>query len=154
MAEIIKVRYTHEAVIDTIVARPMISQNELAAAFGFTPTWMSIIVNSDAFKEKLALRKTELVDPIIQASLNDRLNALASRSAEVLLDKLNAAPDEATALRALDITAKALGYGAKDNSKPSVVNYIAVVPQRSNDSRSWADTYGRTIDSVGDAING
>lgn len=154
MQEIAKVRYTHDAVIDMIIANPSVSQEELAIAFGFTASWMSIIVNSDAFKEKLALRKSELVDPIIRATLTDRLNALANKSAEVLLEKLNAAPDEQTALKALDITAKALGYGAKDNSKPSVVNYIAVVPQRSNDSRQWADTYGHPNDSVGDAING
>lgn len=84
-----RVRYTHDALVDTLIARPEISQGELAAMFGFTQAWISILVNSDAFKKRLAERKAVLVDPMISATVNDRLLAVTNRSLEVLAEKLS-----------------------------------------------------------------
>ena len=69
---IARVRYTHEACVDMILANPAVSQNDLAAHFGYSAGWMSIVVNSNAFQEKLAERKGELIDPVIKASLEER----------------------------------------------------------------------------------
>ena len=52
----------------------------MAKAFGFTPAWVSIVVNSDAFQTRLAARKDELVDPTLRLTLNERFNALVVRS--------------------------------------------------------------------------
>jgi hypothetical protein len=89
MPEIASVRYTHDGIIDEIIAFPAISQGELASRFGYTQSWMSIIINSDAFQERLAERKGELVDPKIRASVSDRLDALARRSLDKLLERLD-----------------------------------------------------------------
>ena len=89
MPEIAKTRYTHEAIIDVIISNPGVSQNDLAREFGFTPGWMSIIINSDAFQERLTERKAELSDPVIRASIEDRLDALAKRSLDKLLDRID-----------------------------------------------------------------
>jgi len=109
-----KVRYTHDAMIDMIVENPWVSQNELAVRFGYTPAWVSVVMASDVFKEKLALRRTELVDPAIQATLKERFEAVVARSLSVLQEKLAApssvVPDQ-LALRAAELGAKALGLG-------------------------------------------
>ena len=106
-------RYTHDAVIDAIIENPSISQNNLAAIFGYTPGWISQVMSSDAFKNKLELRKEELVDPQIRLSLNERFNALVGRSLDVLQEKLMMPnPDPELALRAAALGAKALGLGA------------------------------------------
>ena len=86
---IAKVRYTHDAMIDLVIENPWISQNEIGARFGYTATWVSLIFSSDAFQERLTARKTELVDPTLRASIEERLRAVASRSLDVLLEKLN-----------------------------------------------------------------
>src|SRR2546421_725388 len=52
-------RYTHEAMVDMLIAEPWISQNELAARFGFSPSWISTVICSDAFQAKLAERRGE-----------------------------------------------------------------------------------------------
>ena len=78
MPEIARVRYTHDAVIDEILVNPSISQNELAKIFGFSAGWMSIVINSDSFQERLAERKAMLTDPKIIASINERLDAIAA----------------------------------------------------------------------------
>jgi hypothetical protein len=41
--EIQKVRYTHDAMIDLIIADPSIHQNHLAKIFGYTASFVSII---------------------------------------------------------------------------------------------------------------
>lgn len=144
MAEIQRVRYTHDAMIDMIIAQPEIHQNELALAFGFTPTWISIVVNSDAFQQRLAERKGELVDPILQATVNDRLNGLAAKSIEKLLERVQmGAIENKDLVQAVAISTKALGYGAKVDTQINNTQYVAFLPARSANSEEWAATYGR-----------
>ena len=109
---IAKVRYTHDAVIDYIIQSPSVSQNELAALFGYTPGWVSQVMGSDAFRARLEQRKEELVDPQIRLTLNEKFNALVSRSLDVLQEKLMGnSVDPEIALRAAALGAKALGLG-------------------------------------------
>ena len=54
-----RVKYSHDAMIDLIIASPGIQQNTLAIHFGYTVGWISTIMQSDAFQAKLAARKDE-----------------------------------------------------------------------------------------------
>lgn len=140
--EIQKVRYTHDAMIDLIIANPSISQNSIAEVFGYTAAWISIVVNSDAFRERLAERKGELVDPSIVASLEDKFKGLADRSLNVLLAKLEH-PEIVgadVALKALDITARALNYGAKSTIGVQN-NYVALLPPKAGSVEDWQRNY-------------
>ena len=119
-----KIRYTHDAMVDLIVANPRITQGELAAQFGYTQAWVSLVMSSDAFRERLAARREELVDPAIRASLEERFRAVVTRSLEVLQEKLSApvsaVPDN-LALRAAELGAKALGLGGNAPAPQVVV---------------------------------
>ncbi len=112
--QITKVRYTHDAMIDLLVANPRVTQNELAAHFGYTPAWVSTVMATDLFKERLLHRRTELVDPEIAASVNERFHAVVTKSLQVLQQKLsqpiNQIPDN-LALRAAELGAKGIGAG-------------------------------------------
>jgi DNA-binding MarR family transcriptional regulator len=120
-AAIKRFNYSHDAMIDEILRNPSVTQNELAAAFGYTPSWVSLVISSDAFQERLTQRKSELVDPSIQASIEERFKALTRRSLEVLQEKLQqpatAIPDQ-LALRAAELGAKALALGGNAPSAP------------------------------------
>ena len=147
MPEIAKVRYTHDAVIDEILANPSVSQGELSARFGFTQAWMSIIINSDAFKERLAERKGELVDPKIAASIAERLDAVARRSLDKLLEKL----DSPLNLKPLELVAMAkLGVGdIALHRTPAVQNnlYVVHMPPPATSASKWlADRSGDVTD--------
>ena len=113
---IARVKYSHDAMIDLLIANPAISQNEIAANFGYTVPWVSRIMNSDAFQARLALRKEELLDPVIVASIEEKFRALASKSLDVVLDKLSVTNSAELGLKALEISAKALGYGARQQN--------------------------------------
>lgn len=139
MPEIAKVRYTHDAVIDEILMNPSISQNDLAKHFGYTPGWMSIVINSDAFQERLAERKGELTDPKVRASINERLDALAKRSLEKLLDRLD---NPGAQIKTLELVAIAkLGVGDKNTrpAGPQTQNnlYVVSLPSPAQDAKSW-----------------
>jgi hypothetical protein len=112
--QITKVRYTHDAMIDLLVANPRVSQNELAAHFGYTPAWVSTVMATDLFKERLEHRRTELVDPEVKASVNERFHAVVTKSLQVLQAKLSKPIDQIPdnlALRAAELGAKGIGAG-------------------------------------------
>ena len=109
-----KVGYSHDKLIDLIVANPRIKQDDLAALMGYTPGWVSRVVNSDSFKLRMAQRRAQLVDPLIIASLEDRFKALAMRGLEVMQEKLDQPADVVAfrdAAQAVELGAKGLAVG-------------------------------------------
>ena len=119
-----KLKYTHEAVIDMILAEPGISQKKLAAIFGYTQGWLSTVMGSDAFKAKLAERREEMIDPALLVTIEERFRGVVvEKSLEVLQEKLCQpalqVPDQLV-LRAAELGAKALGLGG-NQAAPVVV---------------------------------
>lgn len=116
-----RISYTHDAMIDLIIANPIISQNQLAAHFGYTAPWVSRIIASDSFQARLAERKNEVVDPTIKATIEEGFKALVVRSMEILQEKLNkpaaSIPDNLV-LRSLELGSRAAGYGAREPGTP------------------------------------
>lgn len=141
-------RYSHEDCADRLLMSPGIKQNELAELYGVTTAWISIVINSDAFKAHLASRKAELVDPALMASLNERYGALAARSVEVLLEKMNQPIEKISdklALEAAALGAKATGLGeVKSPIGASAVDHLAALAHRLVDLNRPA---GTTIDA-------
>lgn len=114
--QIARVRYTHEAMIDLLIENPAISQNELALRFGYSASWISTIMASDAFQARLAERREAIVDPALRANVKTQLEGLTLRSMEILRAKLAGPPEtvsDQTALRTLEVSARAAGYGAR-----------------------------------------
>lgn len=95
-----KLTYTHEAMIDLILAEPTVSYKELAEIFGYSEGWISRIAASDSFQARLAQRKQALTDPLITRSLNERLRGVTTRAIDVIQDKLS--QEEVSASYALD----------------------------------------------------
>jgi hypothetical protein len=125
-----KLRYTHEALADVLLTNPATTHKELAVMFDRTPVWVGYVINSDAFQVFLEKRREETCDPIVTFAIEERMRALANNSMDVLMEKLAVKPDAQLALKALEITTKALGYGARTQVE---VNTNAAV--QLNDSR-------------------
>ncbi len=130
-----KIRYTHEAMADLILENPWISQNQLAAHFGYSPAWISTVITSDGFQAFLAARKAELVDPELRLTLEERFRALTTQSLKVLQEKLARPADQVSdqlVLRAAELGAKSLGIGAHapPPSPPNPAEYLPAVAER------------------------
>lgn len=107
-----RISYTHDAVIDFILAHPEATQNQIAATFGYTPSWMSIIINSDAFQARLRERRGEIVDPALLATVNDRFKGVLAKSLEKLADLLETpSPPPNVILKAVELGARGLDVG-------------------------------------------
>ena len=146
---IARVKYTHDAMIDLMIANPAVSQNQIAAHFGYSVPWVSRVMNSDAFLARLAVRKSDLVDPAIAFSIEEKFKALADKSLDVVLEKLTVTGSAELGLKALEITAKALGYGARQQNLNVQQNFVVALPGKAESAESWAAAHGavsRVID--------
>ena len=137
-----KVSYTHDAMIDLMLVRPTITGIELAEYFGYTQPWISVIRTSDAFRARYAERKGELVDPVIVATVDERLRAVADASLERVLERLTSPikPSDDFVLQSAKLSTSALGYGAKPTAGATQTNLAVIiqVPQKSATSADWS----------------
>lgn len=117
-----KPSYTHEALADLILANPAISQNELAAHFGYTPGWISQIICSDSFQVFLHTRKEQIVDPMLRGAIEESFKGLVLQSMQRLREKLEANPSDNLVLEVFKNSARALGYGAKPAMQVNINN--------------------------------
>lgn len=119
------INYTHKDIIDFVLSNPGITQNAVAAHFGYSASYLSQLMVSDAFQSEMAKRREALVDPVIAANVKLNFEAMILRSQEILLEKLSLPthqiPDQ-LALRALELSSRAAGYGAKDQGPTVNVN--------------------------------
>jgi len=117
-----RVRYSHDAMIDIIIAKPSVSGIMLAKHFGYSQGWVSRILCSDAFQARLAERRSEIVDPTLVATFEERLKTMALQSMEIISEKLEKRDgitglgDVTTAFKALELGTKCLGYGARQTN--------------------------------------
>lgn len=117
--ELMRIGYTHDAMIDALIAKPTITNQELQEMFGYSTAWISRIRWSDAFQERLKDRKAELVNPELILSIEERIKAIVGKSLEVLEEKLQGdaldVPDNLV-LKALELGSKGLGLGGYSNA--------------------------------------
>lgn len=128
-----KLRYSHEAMIDLIITDPWISQGKIAKTFGYTESWVCLVMQSDAFQSKLAERKNDLVDPIIRATIEERFRAMLTKSLEILQEKLSRPTDkisDSTVLKAIELGAKAMGIGGNAPPPPPAVDRLEKLAER------------------------
>ena len=145
---IARVKYSHDAMIDLIIANPAVSQNQIAAHFGYSVPWVSRVMNSDAFLTRLAIRKSDLVDPVISFSIEEKFKALADKSLDVVLEKLTITNSADLALKGLEIASKALGYGARQQNLNVQTNFVVALPGKADSAESWAAAHGAQASTV------
>ena len=137
-----RTNYTHEAMIDVIITEPTITQNELAKRFDRSVGWVSIMINSDAFQAALAKRRDDLLDPFLVATVEERFRSLAHQSLQIIAEKLETSRNIDVAFKALDISSKALGFGARTTGPTAVQNnFVVQLPPKMADSAEWAKAH-------------
>ena len=148
-ANVIKrVTYSHDLIIDHLITNPRATRKDISDYFGYTEAWLSRIMNSDAFNAVLAQRRSELIDPVLTASIKENLTSVAQKSMEVVLKKLEnpMAMKMDDAIKAMDVATKALGYGAREQSNvTNVQQNIVIVPPKSDSSDDWLTNHSPRV---------
>lgn len=144
-----RVSYTHDAMIDLIITNPAISQNAIAKHFGYSPAWVSRVFNSDAFQARLAVRKSDIIDPTIVLSMDEKLRALADQSLDILATKMALTQSAEMAFKALELSTKSLGYGARAQNVNLQQNFVVAMPDKAQDAAAWASKHAGGVLSAG-----
>jgi hypothetical protein len=140
--ENVKTRITHDAIIDVMLAQPRITRRELAGLFGFkSEASISIITSSDAFQARLAKRSGDIIDPILTATVEERIRGLAVKSAEMLAEALDKDPkDVKLALEVFKESSRAGSYGAKA-AVAVQTNFVVHLPGPASSSAEWKERF-------------
>lgn len=147
-----KTRYTHDAMIDQIISNPGVSEIELGELFGYSKQWVSRLMCSDAFQARLALRKEEIVDPKLTASVEERIRGAAMTSLKIIQDNLEANPNLGTAIKVLELTMKSNVYGARNQQ---VINqsFVVALPPVIQDEKVWEKQFNPMTRIAADAVD-
>ena len=124
--------YSHDALIDLMIARPGATAKDLAAAFDRTPEWVRMIARTDAFRARFALRNAGVVNPLLEDEIKARFDAALNRSLEVLQQKLERPIDQISdglLLKAIELGAKAGSVGGFSNQP------VATPPTQTSEER-------------------
>lgn len=138
-ARLVRTHYSHEAMIDVIIANPNITQNQLAEQFEKSVPWISRIFGSDAFQAALTKRREEITDPFLIATIEERFRGLAYQSLDIITEKLASTRNVDLALKGLDISAKSLGFGARNaGGNTQNTQFVIQLPPKNANAAEWA----------------
>ena len=125
-----EIRYSHTDMIDYIIANPGISQNHLAARYGYSVGWISNVMASDAWNAAMSARRSEICDPVLVATVEERFKGIALLSLERLRMKLEAPNvSDNVVLKSVELGAKAIGIGGNAPAAPAG-DHLAVLANR------------------------
>lgn len=116
-AQLQKMAPKHQMIAQYMLANPTASQGQIAAAFGMTQSWLSIIVNSQAFAEYMATLNEEILHERV-IPLRDKLLGVSHRAVEKLGAAVEASADPQFLLAAADKTLHRLGYAPARGPEP------------------------------------
>jgi hypothetical protein len=134
-----KLRPWHERLGDFWIVNPGLTQGALAAHFGKTQAWVSIVVNCDAFKEYVQKRKEEILDPVMLASVDESFRAVAQRASQKLLERIElGAVSEKTLVDAMKVAGQGLGMGSAKTPTFQQNLYVVPIPAKPKTSEEWA----------------
>ena len=137
MGVVAKMNYSHADMIDYIIATPRCTQNDLAARYGYSVGWVSNVMASDAWQAAMAARRSEICDPVLVATVEERFKGITLLSLERLKQKLEAPTvSDNVVLRAVELGAKAIGVGG--NAAPVIhsQDHLAILANRLIDLQS------------------
>lgn len=121
MAEISRLSYRHDAIMEWLIANPDKSLHECALTFGFTQAWLSTIIHSDVFRAKYAALLANRIDERIMP-LRDKLVGITNRALDAIGDRLET-PEiiETQDLKEVaTMGLRGLGYGGSRPATPPV----------------------------------
>ena len=105
-----RVSIKHEAILNFLLAHPLVKLRDVAVHFEVSQPWLSQIIHSDAFQRQLRARQDVHFDASI-LPIMDRMQLVAEKAVDKLLESLPYETDVAKLNQVVDKTLNRLGYG-------------------------------------------
>lgn len=126
LAPVGRAGYTHQAMVDLMADNPDYTHAMLAAHFNRPASWLASVLASESFQQCLDSRRHEIADPSLTATLHERFKALAIRTSNVMMTKMDAAEvTDFMVLKSGEIAIKALGMGQRNSEQPQAATTAA-----------------------------
>ena len=119
--QIKKVSWWHQAIVDWELQNPDKTMNECAECFGVTPSYLSIVRNSDAYQQYAAERRAQHNENVSKG-LIEKVEELATVGVEVLQERIEKERAEiglGIVKDTTDMALRALGFGPRNGGKPN-----------------------------------
>lgn len=110
--QLMELNHRHMAIAEYLINHPSARLHEVAAAVGMSVSWVSIVTNSELFRDYFMRRHKE-VSNLVHIPLQDKLNGVAHLAVEKLGRAVEDSTDPNFILAAADKALGKLGYGAK-----------------------------------------
>lgn len=141
--QIQSVKAWHEELMDFMLAQPRAGLKETSEYFGVSMSWLSVVKNSDAFKDAWEKRR-ENHSSAVSVSLVQRVEALAEVALETMTQKLEREGESIglSTLREVSETAlRSLGFGMRESPRggqtaQSITNNNMIVVDRETLARA------------------
>jgi hypothetical protein len=125
-----------------LMSPPGETQRALARRVGYSESWLSRIIASDAFQARLAERIEKDIEPERREAFKLRFASIEEQARGLLLDSLQkltarledpaGVPDQLV-VKTVEVTSKLLGYGARrDEAPPRVEMHVHLEQLASN----------------------
>ena len=118
-ASIATVNFSHEAVIDWMLSNPYKNLGVCATAFGYTQSWLSTVIHSDAFRAEYQRRRNQL-NEMIANGIQSRMAEVSKKALEHLEEYLGKDTDDLDPRLVLDIADRTLHRQGYAPSKSGV----------------------------------
>lgn len=113
--------FSHEALLQLLIDHPAWNHRKYAAYFGQGPGWFASVLASDSFQLVLDPRRSEVHNPSVTATLEERFRGLTLHGLMALQTMMdNPKVQDASVLKAVEIGIKALGLGVKDPDEEKI----------------------------------
>lgn len=134
--ELKNISHVHEAVLNWLIAHPTKKLSECAAHFGYTQSWLSVMIHSNLFQAALK-EKQEQVFSGLAGTINDKLMAGADIGVTKLVEKLETSEDPKFIKETTTMMLEKLGFGAQTrvagagqvNNGPVQQNFYMASPE-------------------------
>lgn len=151
-AQIGKISYSHEALMNWLLVNPDRPLRDAAAYFGYTQAWISTVIHSDIFQAKLFARQEKVFAQVAQ-DLPTKLAGAAHIALERMTEKLTTTEDPKYLLDATDKLLHRMGYAPAAARAPqgapviqnTQINNFSVSSADLNAARELARTAGQAV---------
>lgn len=118
MAELRRISFSHEALINWMIENPHRNLRDAAAYFDYTQAWLSSIIHSDLFQAKLAERQNA-VFALVAQGIPAKLAAATDIALGKLTEKLEDTEDAKFLLDSADKLLHRMGYAPASARNPA-----------------------------------